>query len=174
VAVFLGDFSKLTLKDALDLAVLIEEEAKGRYIEMAEQMRLHHTPEAAFFFNFMAENEEKHRAELAIRRVQLFGDAPPRVTPAMLFDVEAPEYDEVRAFMSAREALRVAFGAEKKAYAFFAEALPRILHPSVKVLFAELRDEEVHHQNLVLAQLEKTPPESLLKAADVVDEPVAQ
>jgi len=44
----------------------------------------------------------------------------------------------------------------------------------VKALFAELRDEEVHHQKLVLAELEKTPPESILRAAHVEDEPVAQ
>ena len=55
------DFAKLSLQDALDLAVLIEEEARERYEEFAHQMRLHHTHEAARFFRFMAGNEEKHR-----------------------------------------------------------------------------------------------------------------
>jgi len=175
MATFLGiDFADLTLKDALDLAVLIEEEAKDRYIDFAEQMLLHHTPEAALFFSFMSDKEEKHRAELVARRAQLFGDEPARITPAMLFEVEAPDYDEVRVFMSAREALQVAFRAEKKAYAFFSETLLRLRDPGVRALFAELRDEEVHHQKLVLAQLEKTPPESILKAAHVADGPAAQ
>src|ERR1700682_1835434 len=162
MATFLGiDFADLTLKDALDLAVLIEEEAKDRYIDFAEQMLLHHTPEAALFFSFMSDKEEKHRAELVARRAQLF-------------EVEPPDYDEVRVFMSAREALQVAFRAEKKAYAFFSETLLRLRDPGVRALFAELRDEEVHHQKLVLAQLEKTPPESILKAAHVADGPAAQ
>ena len=92
------DFAALSLKDALDLAVLIEEEAKERYEDLAEQMELHHTPEAA----------------------------------------------------------------------------PRVQDAAVKELFIELRNEEVHHQRLVLAEMERTPPESALKHADVADEPVAQ
>ena len=168
------EFGTLTLRDALDLAVLIEDEAKERYDEFAAQMELHHTPEAAQFFRFMAKNEEKHRDDLAARRAELFGDAPATVTRQQLFDVEAPEYDEVRAFMSRREALQAAFRAEKKAYAFFNEALPRVREPQVKALFEELRAEEIQHQRLVLAELEKTPPDPALTAENFEDEPVAQ
>ena len=168
------DFASLSLKDALDLAVLIEEEAKERYEEFADQMKSHRTPEAARCFLFMAANEEKHRVQLAAQRRELFSDAAPRVTRQMIFDVEAPEYDEARAFMTAREALQAAFRAEKKAYAFFNEALPRVREPGVKALFEELRAEEIEHQRLVLAELEKTPPDSALKADDFADEPVAQ
>jgi len=175
VATLMGiDFAALSLKDALDLAVLIEEEAKERYEDFAQQMELHHTPEAARFFRFMAGNEERHRAELSARRLALFGGEPRRVTRGMLFEVEAPEFDEVRVFMSPREALRVAFRAEEKAWAFFVEAAPRVGDEGVKELFAELQNEEVHHQRLVLAELEKTPPESALEHADVADDPVAQ
>jgi len=168
------DFAALSLKDALDLAVLIEEEAKERYDDFTAQMELHHTPEAAFFFRYMAANEEKHRAQLAARRKQLFGSEASRVTRGMLFEVEAPEFDEVRVFMSAREALQVAYRAERKAWSFFAEAAPRVSDPEVRALFAELRDEEAHHQQLVLAELEKTPPEPTLRHADVADDPVGQ
>jgi len=168
------DFARLSLKDALDLAVLIEEEAKDRYEEFAEQMTLHRTPEAARFFIFMAGNEEKHRVQLATQRKHFFGDAPSTVTRQMIFDVEAPEYDEARAFMTPREALQAAFRAEKKAYAFFNEALPQVREPGVKALFQELRAEEIQHQRLVLAELEKTPPDAALKAEDFADEPVGQ
>jgi erythrin-vacuolar iron transport family protein len=168
------DFARLPLKDALDLAVLIEEEAKERYEDFAEQMTLHHTPEAARFFRFMAVNEEKHRAALSARRLALFGDEPARVTRGMLFEVEAPEFDEVRVFMSPREALQVAFRAEKKAWTFFLEAAPLVQDAGVRELFIELREEEVQHQRLVLAELEKTPPDSALRHADVADDPVAQ
>jgi rubrerythrin len=168
------DFARLPLKDALDLAVLIEEEAKERYEDFAEQMTLHHTPEAARFFRFMAVNEEKHRAALSARRLALFGDEPARVTRGMLFEVEAPEFDEVRVFMSPREALQVAFRAEKKAWTFFLEATPLVQDAGVRELFTELREEEVQHQRLVLAELEKTPPDSALRHADVADDPVAQ
>ena len=172
--VFGIDFGALSLQDALDLAILIEEEARERYEDLAAQMELHHTPEAARFFRFMADNEEKHREELSGRRIQLFGNEPARVSLGMIFEIEAPEFDEVRVFMSAREALQVAFRAEKKAWSFFAEAAPRIADLRVQALFTELRDEEVHHQRLVLAELEKTPPESALRQKDIADEPVAQ
>ena len=58
------DFSKLGLQDALDLAVLVEEEAHERYLELTDQMQQHHTPEAAQFFTTMAGNEKKHGEEL--------------------------------------------------------------------------------------------------------------
>jgi erythrin-vacuolar iron transport family protein len=168
------DFAALPLKDALDLAVLVEEEAKERYEEFADQMTKHRNATAASFFRFMASNEAKHGSELLARRVQLFKDAPSAVSRQMLFDVEAPEYDEVRAFMTAREALQAAWRAEKKAYAFFNEAIPRISDPAVKKLFEELRAEEVQHQTLVAVELERTPPDPLIRADDVADEPVAQ
>ena len=167
------DYAKLTLKDALDLAILIEEEAQERYVELAEQLEQHRTPEAAKFFRFMSQNEEKHGAELARKRMRLFGDAPTSVTRAMIFDVEAPEYDEARAFMTARAALHVAFAAEKKAYQFFTDALPQV-NGEVKELFTELREEEVQHQRMVLAELEKTPPDHALATWGVPDEPTAQ
>jgi erythrin-vacuolar iron transport family protein len=168
------DFETLPLKDALDLAVLIEEEAKERYEEFAEQMELHHTPDAATFFRLMARNEEKHRAELAERRKALFGDAPVAVTRAMLFDVEAPDYDQARAFMTAREAMQAALQSETKAHAFFASALPRVQDRDVRSLFEELRDEEVEHQELVKQEIAKLPPDPPGRPDDFADEPVAQ
>ncbi len=168
------DFAVLSLQDALDLAILIEEEARERYEEFAHQMRLHRTHEAAKFFRFMAGNEEKHRAELAARRRELFPGVAARVTREMLFDVEAPEYDEVRAFMTARQALQAALRAEQKAHAFFVAALPAVRDLKVRALFEELRDEEVHHQQLVRTQLDSAAPDPKLGAEHFVDDPVGQ
>jgi len=167
------DFSRLSLRDALDLAVLIEEEARDRYVEFAEQMEVHHTPEAARFFRFMSGNEEKHRAELATRRRELFADEPRSVSAAMLFDVEAPEYDEARVFMSARQALDAAMRSERKAHAFFVGALTVVADAEVRALFEELREEEVDHQRLVQLELDRLPPESDFDPDDFADEPVA-
>jgi rubrerythrin len=168
------DFTTLSLQDALDLAVLVEEEALERYQELADQMELHHTPEAAAFFRFMADNERKHGEELQARREALYGDAPRAVSRAQLFDVEAPEYDQARAFMTPREAMQVALGCETKAHAYFVAALPHIADAEVRRLFEELRDEEVHHQDLVRRELDKLPPDDPLGADAFADEPVAQ
>jgi len=166
------DFTKLDLRDALDLAILIEEEARERYEEFADQMELHHTPAAARFFRFMAGNEEKHRTQLAARRRTLFGDASVAVRRTMLFDVEAPDYDEARVFMSARAALEAALRAEEKAHAFFDAALPRVADADARALFTELRAEEVAHQTLVRNELAKLPPPDPFADEDLGDEPV--
>lgn len=168
------DFASLTLRDALDLAVLIEEEAKERYEEFAEQMELHHTPEAALFFRIMSKNEEKHRAELAQRRAQLFKDAPSAVNRNMIFDIEAPDYDEARAFMTPRQALTSALRSEEKAHAFFTGALPQVGDADVKKLFEELRGEEEEHKRMVQEQLARQPADPTLPADDFADEPVPQ
>ncbi len=168
------DLSTLSLQDALDLAILIEEEAQARYEEFARQMDLHHTPEAAAFFRHMAQNEAKHGAQLAERRRQRFHDAPRRLTLDMLWEVEAPEYDEVRAFMTPRQAMQTALGAEQKAHGFFVAALPAIRDADVKALFEELRDEEIAHQALVQGELAKLPGGPEVDPNDYVDEPVAQ
>lgn len=168
------DFEKLDLRDALDLAILIEEEAGDIYREFAEQMENQHTAEAARFFRTMIVNEKKHGDELTERRKALFGSQPRRVDRSMLFNVEAPEYEKARAFMSRREALQVALDCERKAQAFFTEAVRHVQDPEVKRLFEELREEEVVHERLVGAELSRLPPDPEVSADDYADEPVAQ
>lgn len=168
------DFAKLSLVDALDLAILIEEEAKERYQDLADQMEQHRTPSAAQFFRYMAGNEARHGQELAVRRAQLFPDSDRTVTRAMLYDVEAPDFDVARAFMTARRAMEAALASETKAREFFETALPAIADPGVHALFQELRGEEIEHQDLVRAEIAKLPPDSGLAEDDFVDPPAAQ
>lgn len=167
------DFEALSLRDALDLAVLIEQEAQERYEEFAHQMDLHRNPEAARFFRFMAENEAKHGAALHERRAELFGSEPVAVKRSMLFDVEAPEYDEARASMNVREAMQAAMRSETKAREFFESALPRVREEGVRALFASLREEEVEHERLVKERLDTLPPDSDVDRDAFADEPVA-
>lgn len=167
------DFAKLDLLDALDLAILIEDEARERYEEFAEQMQQHHTPEAEAFFRAMAVNETKHGTELEERRTRLFPGAARRVTRDMLWDVEAPGFEKAEAFMSAHQAMRVAMECEVKAHDYFAAALEHVKDADVKALFEELRDEEVEHQQLVQAAMSKLPPESDIDPNDFADEPVS-
>lgn len=168
------DFSRLTLRDALNLAILVEEEAKERYEELADQLEQHRTPEAAKFFRMMVKNEAAHRAALFERRKVLYGQEPTTVTRGMIFDIEAPDYDEARAFMTVREALHVALRAEQKAHAFFVNALPHATDPAVHTLFDMLCLEEIEHQHLVQLELDKLPPDPVGKADDYGDEPVSQ
>jgi rubrerythrin len=167
------DFSSLPLRDALDLSILVEEEAKDRYEELADQMTLHHNEEAARFFLRMVQIELTHELTLSKRRRELFGDQPRSVTREMIFDVEAPDYGDARATMTVRQALEMALEGETKARAFFEAALKHAEIAELRDFFAHLRDEEKEHQRLVQAQIAKLPPEPAITAEDVSDEPVA-
>jgi len=168
------DFSKLTLQDALDLAVLIEEEARDRYEELASQLALHHTPSAAVFFNRMMGIEELHRTQLMRQRTQSFGTAPGPMRRELIYDVEAPDYDEVRINMSQRQALETALRSEEKAFQFFDDALRSVNDPEVRKLFETLRGEELEHQRLVKAELAKLKAEGPNNDDDYSDDPAPQ
>jgi erythrin-vacuolar iron transport family protein len=96
------------------------------------------------------------------------------VTRAMLWDVEAPDYDQARAFMTARQAMQAALQSEEKAHAFFIGALPQVDAPEVRALFSELRDEEALHQALVTDELAKLPPDPVVGPDAFEDDPTAQ
>ena len=168
------DFATLSLRDALDLAVLIEEEARDRYEELAAQLILHRTPAAAAFFTKMMRVEEIHRKQLLDQRTKAFGTHPVTVTRDQIYDVEAADYDEVRMNMTHRDALEVALRAEVKAHRFFQNALTVVLSVEVKKLFEELCEEEVTHQALVKAELVKLAPEQPGDRDDFANDPVAQ
>jgi len=168
------DFSTLSLRDTLDLAISVEEEAKERYDDFANQMDAHRTPDVAKFFRFMAANEIKHAEKLSARRKDIFGDEPSTADASMLYDIEAPEFDSARAFMSIRAALDVAMESEVKAYDFYDAALPAISDAQVKELFVELRDEELRHQEMITETMAKIPEGDGFNPDDFVDGPVAQ
>ncbi len=167
------DLRKLSLRDAMDLAVLVEEEAKERYEELADQMTQHRNEDAARFFLKMVQVELTHEHVLRNKRRALFGDAPRSVTRAMIFDVEAPDYAGARATMSVRRAFEMALDGERKAYAFFDEAIGAVADPQIKAFFTELRREELEHQGRVEAEISRLAPDPLLTADDVSDPPVA-
>ncbi len=164
------DLSKLSLMDALDLAILIEMEACERYKMFA--MQLGHTGgyDAGAFFASMAENEAKHGSELAERRKSLFGDVPARLTLDDLYDVEAPEMGEAWRGMSTMQAFEVGLAAEKRAHDFYDVALAGITDPDVIELFTELRDEETEHVEMLQQAMTKLPESARFEVEFDVDE----
>jgi rubrerythrin len=151
------EVAELSLKDALDLAVLMEEEARDRYESFTRIVGGRYRGDAADMFRTMAANEAKHGEQLAERRRKLFGDAPRRLTRDMLDDLEAPDRGKPRVFMSARQAMEVALSSEEKAHDFFASALSTLRDDGVRQLFDELRREELRHQQFVREILERLP-----------------
>jgi rubrerythrin len=165
------DFAKLTLMDALDLAALIEIEASKRYTLFAEQLGTRTTDDAGAVFESMAVNENKHCEQLAERRFALFGDTPPKVKPDDIFDVEAPDVGAPRWDMSPLKAYQVALMAERKAHAFYDQALRWVTQPDVKALFEELREEESEHVQMLSDIMAKLPPSAESDLEDLDRDP---
>ena len=63
-------------------------------------------------------------------------------------------------------AFEVALAAEKKAFAFYDEALPSVQQRDVKALFEDLRDEEAEHIQMVEAIIAKLPPSASIMLED--------
>ena len=160
------DISKLTLMDALDLATLIEVEAYKRYTHFAERLGSRTDDDAASVFASMAVNENKHGEQLTERRLALFGDQRPNVTLDDIFDVEAPDFGSTRWYMSPWKAYLVALDSEKKAFAFYDQALRNVTQPDVKALFEELRDEEAEHVQMIEEIIAKLPPSAKVDLED--------
>ena len=166
------DLKNLTLQDALDLAIAIEQEAAERYREFADLIGDRYHGDAAEFFEAMVVNEEKHRLALVHRRQSLFGSTPARVEADDVSDIEAPEHRVARNYMGTRQALEVALSAEQKAWEFFNDALGLVQNESVRALFTELRDEEAQHSQMVRDLLERVPGDDEPdRDADEVDTP---
>ncbi len=160
------DFSTLGLMDALDLAMLIEVEARDRYLKFAAQLGKEGQGSPGSFFADMAENEAKHGREIAERRTELFGETPVQVSIDDLFDVEAPEVGAIKKTMSVVQAFDVGIAAEKKAYDFYQQALEHITDPEVIELFVELRDEEIEHVEM-LEEAKKLLPASANEQGEI-------
>jgi rubrerythrin len=151
------DVRTLSLQDALDLAIAIEEEAQARYDGFAKITGGRYEGDASDMFRQMASYESRHREDLAARRRRLFGDSPRRITAEDLDDVEAPHRGAPRVFMSARQALEVALASEEKARDFFSEALAQVDDRDVRALFQDLVHEEEKHVQLVRERLALLP-----------------
>ena len=165
------DLSKLSLMDALDLAILIEEEAHQRYKLFASQLgRSGSRYDAGAFFASMAKNEAKHGTELLARRMALFGKVPMKLKLVDLYDVEAPETGAPRRGMSTVQAFEVGLLAEQKAYDFYDGALPGITDSEVRTLFAELRDEESEHVEMLRQEMAKLPPSASVETENDPDD----
>jgi rubrerythrin len=152
--------------DAIDLAALIEIEAHKRYTQFAERLGSRDAHDAGAVFESMAVNEGKHGEQLAERRFALFGDEPPTVKLDDIFDVEAPDFGAPSMNMSALKAYQVALSSEKKAYAFYDQALRYVDQPDVNALFEELRDEEADHVRMLEEIIAKLPPSAAIDLED--------
>lgn len=160
------NFSQLSLRDALDIAILVEIEAYERYTLFTNQLGHRYPEDAASVFRMMAVNEKKHADELSQQRKSLFGDTPVMINKDSFFDVEAPEIGSPQWNMSPFKAFQLVLSSEEKAFDFYDEVLSYVDDTEVKTLFTELRDEEAEHVRMIKDFIEKLPPEAYIDLDD--------
>jgi rubrerythrin len=73
--------------------------------------------------------------------------------------------------MSPLDAYWVALSSEKKAFAFYDQALRYVTQPEIKALFEELRDEEAEHVQMIEQIIAKLPPSAAAELEDEDDYP---
>lgn len=143
------DFSRLDAQDALDIAIVVEDEAQLAYEHLAAWVASDGNAEAADFFTRMAALEKRHRDAITARRELLFGDAPPRHDEAAPWQAEVPDYEALGREVSLEDAFQVALDAERRAHDFYAGALEYIDEPQIVELFEWLKKAEVEHTRLI-------------------------
>ena len=152
---FKVDFSKLDGRDALDIAIVIEDEAQLAYEHLANWVAGDGNAEAAEFFTRMAVREKRHKDEITARRAELFGDAAKRHDEAAPWQIEVPDYESLGRDVSLEAAFNVAMGAETQAHDFYAEALDYIEETTVVELFDWLRKAEIEHQRMLTEEMKR-------------------
>jgi rubrerythrin len=154
------DFSKLDAQDVLDIAIQVEEEAMENYEQLVAWMTRYGNTAAADFFSRMARMEERHRDQIAAQRHVLFGATPPRHTDVAIWEVEQPDWSEIERDLSLEKAFDLGMDSERRAGAYYEEALEYAEDPKVIELFRELRDAEKHHMRMLREHREQLLGES--------------
>lgn len=149
------DFAKVSPVGVLDVAIAAEQEAEEHYDALVERMQRQGNDAAAAFFRRMAGLEELHRNQVADRRRQLFGDAPPDLEHRFPWAVEVPDDRAVDGQLTLRDALEVSLAAEKRAYEYYDGAIAYVTDEQTETLFVELRDAELGHQQMLQRELDR-------------------
>jgi rubrerythrin len=138
-------------------AIAMENEAAGRYDELADAMEMHNNVDVAALFRKMAEVERKHARSLLEQMG--WSAAPTAAAPPWPGGAEGPETvgsDSIHYLMQPYHALQIALRSEERAAEFFtnlaASATGRVRDAAVN-----LAEEEREHVELVKAWLGKVP-----------------
>lgn len=160
------EFSSLTPKEALHVAMFIEERNADIYAQFAELFDGFNDPESAEIastFWDMAEEERKHGADLHQRYQERYGNEPCPITEEEIREtIEVPKFESGNIFAIARaqvspaprnNALEVALAAEKSAMKFYTRLVEFTDDPELRHLYEELASDETDHTRALQRRL---------------------
>jgi len=160
------NFSDLTEKEVLALAIANEEEDNRIYTDIAEGLREDY-PGSAKVFSEMAEEESEHRQRLLDLYRQKFGEHIPLI-----------RRHDVRGFVHHRpvwqllplnldEVRKLAESMEAETQQFYRRAAARSEDVSIRKLLGDLAEKEVEHERRADELRDENLPENVRRAEDV-------
>ena len=142
--------------DFMVQAYAMENDARDRYTEFAEQMEVHNNPEVAQLFRKLARIEGLHAARIV---KEMGWRKPPSAAEAWMWrQSEAPESTpsgELHYLMQPYHALELALQCEQRAVSFFTGITRSIAPADVKRIAREMAAEEREHVRLIQAWMKK-------------------
>lgn len=149
-----------SLADLLGAAHAIEDEARIRYGELADQLETHNNPEVAALFRRMAEIEALHAANILALAAET-------ATPLAAAGAAVPGRDEgpetappsaVHYLMTPHHALSIMLKNEQRAFRFYDDITRTAPSAKVRALARRLAKEEKGHIRLAREWLARFPP----------------
>ena len=142
--------------DFMVQAYAMENDARDRYTEFAEQMEVHNNPEVAQLFRKLARIEGLHAARIV---KEMGWRKPPSAAEAWMWrQSEAPESTpsgELHYLMQPYHALELALQCEQRAVSFFTGITRSIAPADVKRIAREMAAEEREHVRLIQEWMKK-------------------
>jgi rubrerythrin len=160
------EFSSLTAREALHVAIFIEQRNADIYSQFAELFEGFKDPEsvdvAAAFWD-MANEERRHGTELQERYADRYGPEPCLITEEEIREaVELPKFQSgdifaiTRAQVSrvpSRQALELALAAENSALKFYTRLAEMTDDDELRELYEELAGDESEHTKALLRKI---------------------
>ncbi len=159
------DFSQLSEREILALAIGNEEEDGRIYLDISERLREEY-PASAKIFSEMAAEEGEHRRELLDLYREKFGEHIPLIrrqdvrgfiTRPSVWQFPKPSIDEVR---------KLAESMEQETQRFYRNAAARATDVSIRKLLGDLAEAEAVHEHRADALSEKNLPQDVRSAED--------
>lgn len=155
-------FDFKSIEEFLAQAYALEIEVAERYEEMADAMEVHNNPEVAGLFRELAEQSQKHGAEMKERSRN---KALPRIAPWNFKwgdgdGPETPSMDKIHYLMTPYHALDMARQAETQARDFYAGVAGNAASKEIADLAAEFVTEEAEHVAVLESWITKYPKPS--------------
>lgn len=160
------DFSDLTEKEVLALAIANEEEDNRIYTDIAEGLREDY-PGSAKVFSEMAEEESEHRQKLLDLYRQKFGEHIPLIRRHDVrgFVYHKPVWQLLP--LNLDEVRKLAESMEAETQQFYRRAAARSEDVSIRKLLGDLAEKEVEHERRADELRDENLPENVRRAEDV-------